>query len=116
MLAGVTRQWIGRPGARFAYAGSVGPWPVSILEQRRVEALGAALTSAFRLVGLFGIDFILRDGHPWPLEINPRYTAAVEVIELARGRALLAEHRRATTPGRRSRPTRPAPCARRWVR
>jgi predicted ATP-grasp superfamily ATP-dependent carboligase len=51
--------------------------------------------SAFGLVGWFGVDFILKDGIPWPVEVNPRYTAAVEVYELALGRSLLNDHRRA---------------------
>ena len=46
--------------------------------------------SAFGLAGWFGVDFILRDGIPWPVEINPRYTASVEIHELASGRSLLA--------------------------
>ncbi len=86
-LAGITRQWVGRPGSEFAYVGSVGPWPVSGSESRRIQALGDTLARAFGLVGLFGVDFVLRDGMPWPVEVNPRYTASVEVLELALGRA-----------------------------
>ena len=35
------------------------------------------------LRGVFGIDAIVRNGVPWPVEVNPRYTASVEVIEIA---------------------------------
>jgi predicted ATP-grasp superfamily ATP-dependent carboligase len=98
-LLGVTRQWVGRPGAEFAYVGSVAPWPISRPILSRLEAIGEVLTRAFALTGLFGIDAILSDGVPWPVEVNPRYTAAVEVLELALGRSLLAEHRRAYDPG-----------------
>lgn len=94
-LMGVTRQWTGRIGAPFAYAGSVGPWPVSPVVLARLESLGRALSCASGVRGLFGVDFILRDNIPWPVEVNPRYTASVEVLELALGRAFLAEHRRA---------------------
>ena len=63
--------------------------------------------SAFGLVGWFGVDYILRDGIPWPVEINPRYTASLEIHELASGRSLLPEHRHAceasTTPPARPR-------------
>jgi predicted ATP-grasp superfamily ATP-dependent carboligase len=97
-LAGVTRQWVGRPGAPFAYVGSVGPWTVPAEVEARVEAVGRVLASSFGLVGLFGIDFIRRGGYPWPVEVNPRYAASVEVLELALGRSLLAEHRRACDP------------------
>jgi uncharacterized protein len=98
-LAGVTRQWVGRPGSEFSYVGSLGPWPVSPGESRRIQALGDSLARGFGLAGLFGVDLILRDGIPWPVEVNPRYTASVEVLELALGRALLAEHRRACEAG-----------------
>ena len=95
-VAGVTRQLIGRPGASFAYRGSVGPWPVSAAVWRQYENLGTALAARLGLIGLFGVDLILDgDGVAWPVEINPRYTASVEVLELATGRALLDDHRRA---------------------
>jgi predicted ATP-grasp superfamily ATP-dependent carboligase len=51
------------------------------------------LAAGFGLVGLFGVDFVLEGDRPWAVEVNPRYTASVEVLELALGRALLAEHR-----------------------
>jgi predicted ATP-grasp superfamily ATP-dependent carboligase len=45
------------------------------------------------MIGLFGVDFILDgQGVPWPVEVNPRYTASVEVIEMATGDSLLARH------------------------
>lgn len=97
-LAGVTRQWIGRRGGPFAYAGSLGPWPTMPRVRARIEAIGRALAASFRLAGLFGVDLILRDGEPWPVEVNPRYTASVEVLELALGRSLLIEHVRACDP------------------
>ena len=45
------------------------------------RAIGTALAREFHLRGLFGIDAIVRDGIPWPVEINPRYTASVEILE-----------------------------------
>jgi predicted ATP-grasp superfamily ATP-dependent carboligase len=95
-LAGVTRQLLGLPGAPFAYRGGVGPWPVADATARALDALGHCLAAGLGLVGLFGVDFILGgDGLVWPVEVNPRYTAAVELIELAVGRPLLDDHRRA---------------------
>jgi predicted ATP-grasp superfamily ATP-dependent carboligase len=98
-LAGVTRQLIGAPRSPFVYQGSIGPWPVSERLWLALDALGATLVSAFDLVGLFGVDYILCDEEPWPVEVNPRYTASVEILELALGRSLLAEHLRACMPG-----------------
>jgi predicted ATP-grasp superfamily ATP-dependent carboligase len=40
----------------------------------------------------------LRDGVPWAVEVNPRYTASVEVLELALRRAFLSDHRFAYDP------------------
>ncbi len=89
---GLTRQFVGKPGNPFAYRGSLGPWPVAAEVLERVERLGQAIGSRFGLVGLFGIDLILKGEHPWPVEVNPRYTASVEVLEWALGRSLLDEH------------------------
>lgn len=91
-LIGVTGQLIGAPGSPFAYRGSIGPVPTSAKLTEALAALGQALAEAFDLVGLFGVDFVLRCDEPWPVEVNPRYTAAVEVLELALRRPLLAEH------------------------
>lgn len=98
LFAGVTRQLIGHPGNPFAYVGSVGPWPLAPSEHTRIQVLGDRLTQAFGLRGLFGLDFILRDGQPWPVEVNPRYTASVEVLELALGVSLLTVHRAVFDP------------------
>ncbi len=97
-LIGVTRQWIGHRGRPFGYAGSLGPWPIAADVRARIGNVGHALAAAFGLIGVFGVDLILRDGVPWPVEVNPRYTASVEVLELALGRPILAEHAQACDP------------------
>jgi predicted ATP-grasp superfamily ATP-dependent carboligase len=94
-LVGVTRQWIGGPGGPFAYRGSVGPLAIARPLVGRLTLLGDQLTASFGLCGWFGVDFVVRDGIPWLVEINPRYTASIEIHELALGRSLLSEHRRA---------------------
>ena len=111
-LVGVCEQLIGPAfGAptEFGYAGSIGSITVSNQTRELLRRLGDTLTREAQLRGLFGIDFILADDIPWLVELNPRYTASVEVLERAFGRALLAEH--ATACGHRT-PTvreRPAP-------
>lgn len=95
-LLGATRQLVGdsRFGAkRFAYCGSIGPLaPESSLKQQ-LESLGTVLAGKFRLRGIFGVDFILADGAAWPVEVNPRYPASLEVLEHALGIAALELHR-----------------------
>ena len=94
-LIGITRQRIGTPLVPFAYRGSIGPWPIPSDVAERLKMLGNRLADAFGLVGWFGVDYVLRRGVPWPVEINPRYTASLEIHELACGRSLLKLHRRA---------------------
>ena len=91
-LIGVSRQLLGSPGSPFAYRGSIGPCSFSSPACSRLGLLGQVLASTFSLVGLFGVDLVLQDDEPWVVEINPRYTASVEVLELSLGRSLLAEH------------------------
>ncbi len=98
ILVGVTEQLIGTPwlnAAGFYYAGNLGPIPLSPSDRNRWQTLANLLANRFRLRGLFGIDAILHDGIPWPIEINPRYTAAVEIHERASHLALLDWHRQA---------------------
>jgi predicted ATP-grasp superfamily ATP-dependent carboligase len=57
---------------------------------------GFATGSGLR--GLFGVDCILRDGIPWPVEVNPRYTASVEVLEYGAGVPAMALHRAVFDP------------------
>jgi predicted ATP-grasp superfamily ATP-dependent carboligase len=94
-LIGITRQLIGIDGSPFAYRGNIGPLPIDEPMAARLMKLGDALASEFHVNGLFGVDFILHDGIPWPVEINPRYTASVEIHELALGRPLVEEHQQA---------------------
>ena len=84
--------------APFAYRGSVGPWPIEFQERQSLETIGRILAEDFGLRGLIGLDFISAAEGPIPIEINPRYTASTEVLELAMFRPILAEHRRVFEP------------------
>jgi predicted ATP-grasp superfamily ATP-dependent carboligase len=100
-LLGVTQQlvgvsWLNAP--EFSYCGSISFPPLAQLGQR-VQHLGEVLARECGLLGIFGIDFVLRDGVPYLIEVNPRYTASVEVVEHATGVAALALHRAAFEPG-----------------
>ena len=90
VLLGVTRQLIGpaygAPG-EFQYAGSIGPESCAPDALAQWQSIGNALSHSFSLRGLFGVDAVLAeaDGRPtiWPVEVNPRYTASIEVLERA---------------------------------
>jgi predicted ATP-grasp superfamily ATP-dependent carboligase len=94
-LLGVTRQLIGEPWLRshgFQYAGSIGPWPISLGTRETLKRLGNVISEQFELIGLFGIDFVLDGEDVWPIEVNPRYTASVEIVERCAGVSAIAAH------------------------
>jgi predicted ATP-grasp superfamily ATP-dependent carboligase len=95
-LAGVTRQLVGENwlNARpFHYCGSIGPLPLPARLQEAFARIGDIIARGCALRGLFGVDCILREEKLYPVEVNPRYAASVEVLELALGWTALAEHR-----------------------
>jgi predicted ATP-grasp superfamily ATP-dependent carboligase len=98
VFIGATRQLVGRDWLHakgFQYCGSVGPLPLAPGTRKGFQHLGEARTAGFHLQGLFGVDSIIRDDVPFPVEVNPRYTASVEILELAGGIRALDMHRQA---------------------
>jgi len=57
-------------------------------------ALAQAVTEEVGLVGVNGIDFVARDGIPFPIEVNPRYSASMELVERALGVSIFGLHAR----------------------
>jgi predicted ATP-grasp superfamily ATP-dependent carboligase len=95
-LLGVTRQLAGTDwlhAGPFHYCGSIGPLDLSARLHQAFVRIGEVLSATFALRGLFGVDCILKEEVLCPIEVNPRYTASVEVLELATGRSLVALHR-----------------------
>lgn len=87
MLLGVTRQLIGESflnATAFSYCGSIGPLDLSHAEEKQWRDIGNALVADFGLRGLFCVDAINNGQDIFPLEVNPRYSASVEVLEMAR--------------------------------
>lgn len=94
-LLGVSEQLIGQRwcGARgFQYCGSVGPRILPAAATSQLQAVGACLQQEFGLLGLFGVDAIWDGKTLWPVEINPRYTASVEILERSLGICAMAHH------------------------
>ncbi len=99
VVLGISRQLIGdaRFGANgYRYAGSILPFasddadPGCVAEQ--AAAIAETVTAAFGLRGVNGVDFVARDGTLYVLEVNPRYTASMEVIERASGLSIFEAH------------------------
>jgi len=92
-LLGVTRQLVGEPwlhAAPFHYCGSLGPVQAEPPLHQQLEQIGNTLTAGCQLRGIFGVDGVLQEGEFWPVEVNPRYTASVEVLEHGLSVAALA--------------------------
>jgi predicted ATP-grasp superfamily ATP-dependent carboligase len=79
-------------GCRFRYTGSLGPYLLAEEHYHTIARIGGILARECGLVGLFGVDAIVNQHNVWPVEINPRYTASIEVLE--RASALRTQARR----------------------
>jgi len=107
---GLTRQLIGDPafGAHgFRYCGTLllDATALPTLTAQAI-ALAADITRAFGLLGVNGVDFVAHDRRAVPIEVNPRYTAAMELVERAHATSIAAVH---AATARRQRPVGDAP-------
>ncbi len=105
LLLGVTRQLVGSTWAganNFQYVGSVGPVLLDNRERQAWETTGACLASRFALTGLFGVDAIVNEDGVFVIEVNPRYTASVELLERAGNWSALALQKLACVEEHRS--------------
>jgi len=87
-----SRQLVGEPefgASGFGYCGSIlipamsPTFPHGDALFDTACTIAGTLTRELRLVGVNGIDFIARNGTPFVTEVNPRYTASMELAERA---------------------------------
>jgi uncharacterized protein len=94
-LLGVTWQWtrLREPrGIQVGYAGSVGPLRLKCDCRRFVRRMRPVLSQSLGVRGVVGVDFVGWDDNWYAIEINPRYTASVEVLERAFGVSAISFH------------------------
>jgi predicted ATP-grasp superfamily ATP-dependent carboligase len=105
---GVSRQLVGEDAfgaAGFQYCGNIlaaGGDAQFVRDRalvRRAAELAGAIAEEFELVGVNGIDFVARDGVPYAIEVNPRWTASMELVERAYGLSVFAAHAAACVSG-----------------
>jgi predicted ATP-grasp superfamily ATP-dependent carboligase len=105
VVLGYSRQLVAerRLGAYgFRYSGSLLGTPTSRLFPRQQEvletaqAMAALLTRELHLVGLNGLDFVAHRGVPYLLEVNPRYSASMELLERGQGLSMFEIHAEAS--------------------
>jgi uncharacterized protein len=110
----LSRQIVGERAfgaSGFRYCGSLmgrGLFEAEAALLGRASAMADAVARDFGLVGLNGIDFIARAGVPWPIEVNPRYSASMELLERHGETPLFALHAGACTGRLPEAPPRPA--------
>ena len=65
----------------------------------QAAAIASAAAAAFGLVGVGGVDFVDDGLVMHPIEVNPRWTASMELVERARGVSVFGAHAEACTRG-----------------
>jgi predicted ATP-grasp superfamily ATP-dependent carboligase len=98
---GVTRQIVGDAAfgaAGFQYCGNIlAPARDSQFQDgerllRRASKLADGVAEAFGLVGVNGVDFVARGGVPYAIEVNPRWSASMELVERAHELSVFGAH------------------------
>jgi predicted ATP-grasp superfamily ATP-dependent carboligase len=97
-ILGLSRQLAGRRefgASGFRYCGSLvgrGLFDEEDVLLERAGALAEAVTREYGLVGLNGVDFMARAGIPLPIEVNPRTSGSMELLERFTGTSLFGLH------------------------
>ena len=78
MLVG--EAWLG--ATMFTYCGSITRDP-TLWEREQWERIGQCLAAEFGLLGLFGVDAVVRKQQVLPIEVNPRYASSMELLDRA---------------------------------
>ena len=93
---GITSQWVGESttgAVGFQYAGSSTTNMTKCGNvEREIDRIGRVLAERFGLRGLVGVDVVLDSDQVWLLEVNPRYTASVEIIERSNRASAIKAH------------------------
>jgi predicted ATP-grasp superfamily ATP-dependent carboligase len=101
VMLGVSRQLIGEAafGADgYRYCGSILDAACSpqsgegSVVTEHARALARAAAAEFGLIGLNGIDFVVANGVPHPIEINPRWSSSMELVERICGVSVFDAH------------------------
>jgi uncharacterized protein len=105
VLLGISRQLVGDAAfgaGGYRYCGNIlsTAWDEDpVIEAGEASALVSAVAEEFGVVGVNGLDFVARRGVPYVLEINPRWSASMELVERAFGLSAFGTHAAACTSG-----------------
>ncbi len=105
---GVSRQLVGEHAfgaAGYRYCGNIlaAAGDAQFARDEALVAAACALAQAVAeelgVVGVNGIDFIARDGVPYAIEVNPRWSSSMELVERAYGLSVFGAHAAACEAG-----------------
>jgi len=100
VAVGTSRQLVGESAfgvSGYRYCGSI--LSAGANATANAAALVAAVCEEFPLVGVGCVDFISAAGELFPVEVNPRWSASMELVERARGLSIFAMHAGACAGG-----------------
>ncbi len=83
-LLGTSLQLVGWPSlgaSDFLFCGNAGPVSPGTDVTRQLIRAADSLVNHTGLKGVFGVDFVLRQGEAWFIEVNPRLTASHMLYE-----------------------------------
>ena len=90
-VAGLSRQWASPlPRRPYRYGGAVTMTSPDASLAQRLTAIAEAVSHQLDLVGLVSFDFLVSDGTPSLIEINPRPGATLDILDDADGWLLSA--------------------------
>lgn len=90
-----TLQLVGNNFSPYRYAGNIAPLVEDGAIPRGMERAARVIAERYGLVGSNGVDFVISEGRPHVLEVNPRLQGSLEVVEMASGAGVFDNHIRA---------------------
>ena len=102
---GLSRQLIGEPAfgaSGYRYGGNIlapsGDTEIDLITSLAYR-LAQSVAEEFQLVGVNGIDLIVRNRQAYAIEVNPRWSSSMELVELAYGLSVFGLHAAACARG-----------------
>jgi uncharacterized protein len=96
-IVGATASWKSEAsfvgGPIYAYRGSYGPISLTCEQIERLQRFATLVGIETGLVGLWQADFLLHQGELTLLEINPRWSASMDILDVCLSIPLIRFHR-----------------------
>ncbi|MEM2133672.1 MAG: ATP-grasp domain-containing protein [Candidatus Jordarchaeaceae archaeon] len=95
LVVSINEQLIGLSelGAKdFIYCGNIVPLKTTEQVYKKIKDASENLIELLNLKGSNGIDYVIRRGEPYLLEINPRFQGTLECVEMVTGLNIVESH------------------------